>query len=57
MSLFLIPGLSWGAMLKMTDIKLELIIDIDMFQFIEMGICVVEYIIQPIVMVRQTINT
>ena len=31
------PGLSWDAMLKMTDIKLELIIDIDMFQFIEKG--------------------
>ena len=31
------PGLSLDAMLKMTDIKLELIIDIDMFQFIEKG--------------------
>ena len=31
------PGLSWDAMLKMTDIKLELIIDIDMFQIIEKG--------------------
>ena len=30
-------GLSWDAMLKMTDIKLELIIDIEMFQFIEKG--------------------
>ena len=29
------PGLSWDAMLKMTDIKLELIVDIDMYQFIE----------------------
>ena len=28
------PGLSWDAMLKMTDIKLELITGIDMFQFI-----------------------
>ena len=36
------PGLSWEAMLKMTDIKLELIIDVEMFQFIEKG-CVVEY--------------
>ena len=30
---FTSPGLSWDAMLKMTDIKLELIINIDMFQF------------------------
>ena len=37
MSLFTSPGLSWDAMLKMTDTKLELIIDIDMFQFIEKG--------------------
>ena len=34
---FTSPGLSWDAMLKMTDIKLELIIDIEMFQFIEKG--------------------
>ena len=32
---FTSPGLSCDAMLKMTDIKLELIFDIDMFQFIE----------------------
>ena len=30
-------GLSWDAMLKMTNIKLELMIEIDMFQFIEKG--------------------
>ena len=34
---FTSPGLSWDAMLKMTDIKLELMVDIDMFQFIERG--------------------
>ena len=32
------PGLSWDAMLKMTKIKLELMTDIDMFQFIEKGL-------------------
>ena len=31
------PGLSWNAMLKMTNIKLELMVDVDMFQFIEKG--------------------
>ena len=34
---FTSPGLSWDAMLKMTDIKLDLMTDIDMFQFIEKG--------------------
>ena len=32
---FMSPGLSWDAMLKMTNIKLELMTDINMFQFIE----------------------
>ena len=34
---FTSPGLSWDAMLKMTNIKLELMTD--MFQFIEKGMC------------------
>ena len=34
---FTSPGLSWDAMLKKTNIKLELISDVDMFQFIEKG--------------------
>ena len=34
---FTSPGLSWDATLKMTNIKLVLMTDIDMFQFIEKG--------------------
>ena len=34
---FTSPGLSWDAMLKMTNIKLELMVDVDMFQFIGKG--------------------
>ena len=40
---FTSPGLSRDAMLKMADIKLELITDIDIFQFIETGMHV-EYL-------------
>ena len=32
---FTSPGLSWDAMLKMTEIEVELMSDVDMFQFIE----------------------
>ena len=32
------PGLSWDAMLKMTDIKLEKISDIYKYSFIEKGL-------------------
>ena len=32
------PGLSWQAALKMTDVKLELLTDIDLHLFIEAGI-------------------
>ena len=38
MPLFLLPGLSWDAMMKRTDVTLELMTDIDMHQFIEKGI-------------------
>ena len=37
LSLLQFPGLSWGAMLKMTGVRLEKI-DIDMYLFIEKGI-------------------
>ena len=37
MSLFCSPGLSWDAMLKMTDVKLEKISDIGKYLFIEKG--------------------
>ena len=34
---FTSPGLPWDAMLKMTKTRLELMSDVDMFQFIEKG--------------------
>ena len=41
---FTSPGLSWDAMLKMTGVELELISDIDMYQFVEKGMrCVTCY--------------
>ena len=39
--------ISWHAMLKMTHQKLELMTDIDMFQFLEKGMCVVVFHILP----------
>ena len=34
---FTAPGLAWDAALKMTDVKLDLLTDVDMYQFIEKG--------------------
>lgn len=35
---FTSPELSWDAMLKVTKTKLELMVNVDMFQFIEKGV-------------------
>ena len=37
-SYFSSPGLSWDAMLKMTDVKVEKISDTDKYLFIEKGL-------------------
>ena len=49
---FTSPGLRWNAMLKMTDVKLELITDINLLK----KECVVVSVISPIDMEKQTIN-
>ena len=49
-------GLSWDAMLKMTNIKLELMVDINMFHLIE-KVCVVELATLQIDMERPTTST
>ena len=35
---YTLPGLSWDAMLKKTEIKIERIIDLEMYKFFERGI-------------------
>ena len=53
---FSFPGLSWDAMLKMTDVKLEKISDIDKYLFIEKGLRGgISYIAKS--MLKQIINT
>ena len=37
------PGLSWQAALKMTDVTLDLLTDIDMHLFIEAGVAVISH--------------
>ena len=33
-----LPGLSWDAALKYSGVKLDLIVDIDMYQLVERGL-------------------
>ena len=53
---FTSPGLSWDAMLKMTNIKLELMTNVDMFSSLK-RVCMVEYLTLQIDMERPTAST